>query len=211
MQMQLVAQDLAVRRGERTVFAGLSFAVPPGEALILTGPNGAGKTTLIRTIAGFLRPAAGKLELQAGDPDRSIGEQCHYVGHRNALKTNLTVLENVAFWQRYLSQDHSDLLPGQAGAALDTFGLLELSHIPAGYLSDGQQRRLCLARLQLTRRPVWLLDEPTAALDAASQGVLEAVIDRHLRAGGLAVVATHQPIDLSPQRELSLGAGAEDA
>lgn len=211
MQMQLVVQDLAVSRGERTVFARLSFVVPPGEALILTGPNGAGKTTLIRTIAGFLRPVTGKVELEAGDPNRTIGEQCHYVGHRNALKSNLTVLENVTFWHRYLSDDHSNLLPGQAGAALDTFGLLELSHIPAGYLSDGQQRRLCLARLLLTSRPLWLLDEPTAALDAASQGVLEAVVDHHLRAGGLAVVATHQPIDLSPQRELGLGTKAEDA
>ena len=209
MRTQLVVQDLAVRRGERAIFAGLSFAVPPGEALILTGPNGAGKTTLLRTIAGFLPPAAGRLELEAGDPDRTIAEQCHYVGHRNAIKSNLTVLENIAFWQRFLADGASARMPGHAGAALDTFGLLGLSHIPAGYLSDGQRRRLCLARLLLARRPLWLLDEPAAALDAASQGVLEAVIDRHLRAGGLAVVATHQPIDLSPQLELSLGANAE--
>lgn len=209
MRMQLVAQDLAVCRGERTIFAGLSFVAPPGEALILTGPNGAGKTTLIRTIAGFLRPAAGKLQLEAGDPDRTLGEQCHYVGHRNALKSNLTVLENLAFWHGYLGGH--DVVAGQAGAALDTFGLLGLSHIPAGYLSDGQRRRLCLARLLLAPRPLWLLDEPATALDAASHGVLEAVIERHLRAGGLVVIATHNPIDLSRQRELSLGAGAEDA
>jgi heme exporter protein A len=211
MRTQLVVQDLAVRRGERAIFAGLSFAVPPGEALILTGPNGAGKTTLLRTIAGFLPPAAGRLELEAGDPDRTIAEQCHYVGHRNAIKPSLTVLENIAFWHQFLADGGSGRVRGHAGAALDTFGLLGLSHIPAGYLSDGQKRRLCLARLLLTPRPLWLLDEPTAALDAASQGLLEAVIDRHLRSGGLAIVATHQPIDLSPQRELSLDAGAEDA
>ena len=190
-------QDLAVRRGERTVFSGLSFAVSPGEALILTGPNGAGKTTLIRTIAGLSSSRRRRARAGSWRSDRSIGEQCHYVGHRNALK-----IEHDGAGERRLLATisvagQSDRLPGQEGAALDTFGLLELSHIPAGYLSDGQQRRLCLARLQLTRRPVWLLDEPTAALDAASQGVLEAVIDRHLRTGGIAVVATHQPIDLS--------------
>jgi heme exporter protein A len=206
MQMQLVVQNLAVRRGERTIFAGLSFAVPPGEALILTGPNGAGKTSLLRTIAGFLHPASGTIELDAGEPERSIGEQCHYIGHRNAIKPSLTVIENITFWQRYLAEGDDDLLSGRAGVALDTFGLLDLSHIPAGYLSDGQRRRLCLSRLLLSYRPLWLLDEPTAALDAASQGVLEAVIDHHLRAGGVAIVATHQPIDFSPQRELSLGA-----
>lgn len=205
MQMQLVVQDLAVSRGERTVFAGLSFVVPPGEALILTGPNGVGKTTLIRTIAGFLRASAGGLELEPGDDaNHSIAERCHYVGHRNALKSNLTVLENIVFWERYLANTRP--LPGAAGAALDTFGLLGLAHIPAGYLSDGQKRRLSLARMLLTPRPLWLLDEPVAALDAASQGILEAVIDRHLRSGGLAVIATHQPIDLSLQRELNLAA-----
>ena len=209
MQIQLDVQDLAAIRGERTILAGLSFVLPPGEALILTGPNGAGKTTLLRTIAGFLPPAAGSIELEAGDPDRTVGGQCHYVGHLNAAKPNLTVLENLAFWHRFL--DGRNAVPGMAGAALDTFGLLGLSDIPARYLSDGQRRRLCLARLLLAPRPLWLLDEPTAALDATSQGVLEAVIDRHLRGGGLAIVATHQPIDLSPQRELGLGAGAEAA
>jgi heme exporter protein A len=207
--MQLVAQDLAVSRGERTIFAGLSFAVPAGEALILTGPNGAGKTTLLRMVAGFLRPVAGSVELDAGDTDRTLAEQCHYVGHRDAVKSNLTVLENIEFWYRFLGA--SQIVPGQAGAALDTFGLLGLSDIPARFLSDGQRRRLCLARLLLASRPLWLLDEPTAALDATSQGVLEAVIDRHLRAGGVALIATHQPIDVSPQRELSLRAGAEAA
>ena len=205
MQMQLVADELAVLRGERIVFSDLSFAVSAGEALILTGPNGSGKTTLIRAIAGFIRPAEGELRLEAGDAERTLGQHCHYVGHRNALKSSMTVLENIAFWRSFLARDNIDRLPGRDGAALDTFGLLELSHIPAGYLSDGQKRRLGLARLLLTRRPIWLLDEPYASLDAASQGVLDAVIDRHLWSGGIALIATHQPIDVASQRELRLG------
>lgn len=205
MQMQLAADQLAVTRGERFVFAGLSFSISEGEALILTGPNGSGKTTLIRVIAGFIRPAAGELRLEAGDAERTIGQHCHYIGHRGAVKTSMTVLENVAFWRSFLAKDSIDRLPGRDGAALDAFGLLELSHIPAGYLSDGQKRRLGLARLLLTRRRIWLLDEPYASLDAASQGILDSVLDRHLRAGGIAVIATHQPIDVSSQRELQLG------
>lgn len=205
MQMQLAADELAVTRGERIVFSELSFAVSEGEALILTGPNGSGKTTLIRAIAGLIRPAAGELRLEAGDPERTIGQHCHYVGHRGAIRSSMTVLENVEFWRSFLAKDSIDRLPGRDGAALDAFGLLALSHIPAGYLSDGQKRRLGLARLLLTRRRIWLLDEPYASLDAASQGILDAVIDRHLRSAGIAIIATHQPIDVSSQRELRLG------
>ena len=211
MQMQLAADALAVMRGERIVFSGLSFAVSEGEALVLTGPNGSGKTTLIRVVAGLLRPSAGELRLEAGDAERSIGQHCHYVGHRGAVKSSMTVIENLEFWRSFLAKDSIDRLPGRDGAALDAFGLLELSQIPAGYLSDGQKRRLGLARLLLTRRRIWLLDEPYASLDAASQGILDAVIDRHLRGGGIAVIATHQPIDVASQRELQLGGSGVEA
>ncbi|MFM9848978.1 MAG: heme ABC exporter ATP-binding protein CcmA [Hyphomicrobiaceae bacterium] len=209
--MQLAADELAVIRGERIVFSDVSFSVSEGEALILTGPNGSGKTTLIRTIAGLIKPSAGELRLDAGDAECTIGQHCHYVGHRGAVKSSMTVLENLAFWRSFLAKDSIDRLRGRDGAALDAFGLLELSPIPAGYLSDGQKRRLGLARLLLTRRRIWLLDEPYASLDAASQGILDAVIDRHLRTGGIAVIATHQPIDVSSQRELRLGAAAVEA
>ncbi|HVY41872.1 MAG TPA: heme ABC exporter ATP-binding protein CcmA [Hyphomicrobiaceae bacterium] len=203
--MQLRAKKLVVLRGERTVIAGLSFSVSSGEALVLTGPNGSGKTTLIRTLAGLTKPASGEIELDIQDAnDRSLAEHCHYVGHQNAVKASLTVAENAAFWWRFLADHPADRARGRAGAALDAFGLLELSHVPAGYLSAGQKRRLGLARLLTTHRPIWLLDEPTAGLDAASQGVLESVINRHLRSGGLAIIATHHPLDVSPQAELPL-------
>jgi len=208
--MHLVASDLTILRGERAVIPDLSFKVSAGEALILTGANGSGKTTLIRSLAGLLKPSRGTLRLEDGDARRSLAEQCHYVGHRSALKPALTVLENVTFWSQYFADDNHGRLPSSGGAALDSFGLRELSDIPAGYLSAGQKQRAGLARLLLTHRPVWLLDEPTASLDAASQGVLEAVIDRHLLAGGLAVIATHQPLDIVNQFELRLDAAMED-
>src|SRR5262249_34703399 len=146
-------------RGGRILFAGLSFMVEAGEALLVTGPNGAGKTTLLRTLAGFLSPEAGELRLQGGAAETSIGEQCHYVGHANAVKTGLTVLENAGFWSGFLAgpQDAQD----RFATALTTFGLEALRDIPAGYLSAGQRRRAGLMRLALARRPIWLLDEPT--------------------------------------------------
>lgn len=190
------------------MISGLSFVVSNGEALILTGPNGSGKTTLIRTIAGFSTPVSGELELDSEESERPLAEQCHYVGHQNAIKPSLTVAENIAFWWRFLADHPMDRAPGRAGAALDAFGLLDLSHVPASYLSAGQRRRLGLARLLLTRRPIWLLDEPTTSLDAASQGVLESAVDRHLRGGGMAIIATHHPIDVRSQRGLPLDAPA---
>lgn len=203
--MQLRAEKIIVLRGERAVIANLTFAVSGGEALVLTGPNGSGKTTLLRTIAGLIKPRSGVVDLDIDDADgRAVAEHCHYVGHQNAIKPSLTVMENATFWWRFLAEHPADRARGRAGAALDAFGLLELSDIPAGYLSAGQKRRLGLARLLVTHRPVWLLDEPTSSLDAGSQGILESIIGRHLRGGGLAVIATHHPLDIAPQVELPL-------
>src|SRR5262245_13971756 len=187
--MRLFADKLSASRGGRTLFSRLSFAVEGGAALLVTGPNGAGKTTLIRTLAGFLHPDAGQIRLDGAPSDRSLGEQCHYVGHANAVKPSLTVAENASFWGRFLGGARTRL-----DAALETFGLAALRDIPAGYLSAGQRRRLGLARLLLAERPIWLLDEPTAALDSAAQEVLAGAVNRHLAAGGLAIAATHMPL-----------------
>jgi len=213
--MQLIAEKLCARRGGRLLFAGLSFAVGAGEALLVTGPNGAGKTTLLRTLAGFMVPEAGQVRIDGGAAEAGIGEQCHYVGHANAVKPGLTVAENAAFWGGFLEGETGES-PAQArdrlAAALATFGLEALRDIPAGYLSAGQRRRAGLVRLLLARRPIWLLDEPTASLDQAGQDVLVGVVNRHLAGGGLAIAATHLPLALDRARGLHLGrAGAAAA
>jgi heme exporter protein A len=187
-------------RGGREVFRDLSFSVASGEGLMLTGRNGAGKSSLLRMIAGLLRIADGHLELTGGAPEREIAEQAHYLGHQDALKPSLSVLENLAFWTRYLGGE------GEPLTALERVGLGALAHLPAAYLSAGQRRRLSLARLAAIARPLWLLDEPTSALDAAAQAMLHELMRRHLSGGGIVIAATHQPLDLDAARELRLGA-----
>ena len=204
--MKLIAEGLTSIRGGRTLFAGLSFAVGGGEALLLLGPNGSGKTTLIRTLAGLLGPAAGSVRVDGGDAERSVGEQCHYVGHLNALKSSLTVEENATFWCRYLGGRHYGL-----DAALTAFGLAGMRDMPVAYLSAGQKRRLGLARVLLAERAIWLLDEPTVSLDRAAQEALARAVEGHLRGGGLVIAATHVPLGLSKARELHLGSTAEAA
>jgi heme exporter protein A len=202
--MRLVGTDLACVRGGRLVFTGVSFAVPGGEALTVTGPNGAGKSSLLRTLAGLLRPASGRLELDGGGADAPLAEQVHYLGHLDALKPSLTVTENLVFWLRYLGTGAE-----ATAVALDAVGLEGVARLPAGYLSAGQRRRLSIARLVGVKRPVWLLDEPTAALDLASQDRLAALMRDHLSGGGIVVAAAHGGIGLERTQELRLGgAGA---
>jgi heme exporter protein A len=201
--MKLMAEAVGVMRGDRMVVTHLSFAVEAGEALVLVGPNGAGKTTLIRCIAGLLKPSAGQIRFEGGQPERALGEECHYVGHLNGVKASLTVEENAAFWCRYLGGAAEQVEP-----ALATFGLVTTRDLPAGYLSAGQRRRLALTRLLLAARPVWLLDEPTVSLDRAARQTLTTVVDAHLATGGLVVAATHAPLGFARSRELQLGAAA---
>lgn len=206
MPLALVATELTVERGGREIVRALSFRADAGEALLLTGPNGAGKTTLIRAIAGFLPLAAGTLRLDGGDNERDFGEQCHYVGHVNAVKANLSVAENLAFWARFLGHDES-----RVDDALEAMALGDLAQVPAGMLSAGQRRRVGLARLMVAPRPVWLLDEPTVSLDSASVGLLARAVTDHCAAGNLAIAATHLPLGLAKARELRLGVALEVA
>jgi heme exporter protein A len=199
--MRLVASDLTCVRGGREVFARLEFSLTAGEALVVTGRNGAGKSSLLRMLAGLVRIAAGRLALEGGDPELSISEQAHYLGHQDALKPSLSVQENLHFWAHFLGT-------GAVAEALAAVGLDSLAELPAGYLSAGQRRRLSLARLLAVKRPIWLLDEPTSALDAASQARLADLMRRHLADGGLIVAATHGPLGLEPARELRLGEAA---
>lgn len=209
--MNLAVENLCVARGARMVIDQLSFSLSSGEAMLLTGPNGAGKTTLIRTIAGFLAPLSGSLRLDGGDPERDIAEHCHYVGHLNGIKGALTVQENLAFWARYLGSGDPAGEATRIEAALARFGLEALAGIPAAYLSAGQKRRAGLARLLVAHRPLWLLDEPSVSLDAASTGILASVVSEHAGAGGMVLAATHLPLGLSKTRELRLGQRAEAA
>jgi heme exporter protein A len=204
--MRLSAVDLACHRGGRDVFAGLSFAVAAGEVLAVTGRNGAGKSSLLRTIVGLVRIAAGKLTLEGGDPELTIAEQAHYLGHLDALKPSLTVAENLHFWAGFLGSGPTDIQPALAAVGLD-----ELADLPAAYLSAGQRRRLSIARLVAVKRPIWLLDEPTSSLDAAAQNRLTALIRAHLADGGLVMAATHGPLGLGGAPELRLDDAAAAA
>lgn len=199
--MRLAASDLRCIRGGREVFAGLSFAVAAGEALLIRGRNGAGKSSLLRMIAGLVRIAAGRLDLEGGEPEATLAEQCHYLGHQEPVKPSLTVAENLDFWTRYFGG-------AEGRAALDAAGLGTLHDLPAGYLSAGQRRRLSIARVVAAPRPVWLLDEPASSLDADAQGWLSGVMARHLTGGGIILAAVHGPAGLDGARELRLGADA---
>ena len=198
--MQLKADNLVCSRGGREVFAGLNFSLPGGEALVVTGRNGAGKSSLLRIIAGLVHIADGRLELDGGEADASIGEQSHYVGHQDSVKPSLTVGENLKFWARYLGAGERTI-----DHALQAVELAPLADLPAAYLSAGQRRRLSIARLVAVPRPLWLLDEPTSALDVPSQNRLADLMRSHLAGGGMIVAAAHGPIGLERARELKMG------
>nr|WP_209852200.1 heme ABC exporter ATP-binding protein CcmA [Rhizobium herbae] len=201
--MSLVVEDLSAKRGEDLIFHDISFVVSAGEALVVTGPNGSGKSTLLRVLAGLLAAEYGSVRLdgisfEIGHPR----ELCHYLGHRNAMKRELTVAENLSFWKSFMGD--SD---GGSGIGLEeateALGLGGISHLPFGYLSAGQQRRMAMAKLLVAYRPIWILDEPTAALDASADRLFAALVSRHLGAGGIVVAATHQPLGVEA-RELRM-------
>jgi heme exporter protein A len=196
------ASSLACERGGRTVFAGINFSLDGGEALVVTGRNGAGKSSLLRLIAGLLRIAGGRLALAGGADEATLAEQAHYLGHLDAVKPSLSVSENLQFWMDYLG-----VPPGApVEPALDAVDLAPLAGLPAAYLSAGQRRRLSIARLAAVIRPLWLLDDPTSALDTPSLERLADLMRVHLKGGGLVVAAAHGPIGLDAPQELKMGA-----
>ena len=193
----LSVENLALSRGGRALFAGLGFSLGPGGLLLLRGPNGAGKSSLLLALLGVLRPEAGTIDWHAEEPPK-----LHYVGHQAGVKTRLTLLENLRFWRN---------VNGETGigaeAALEEVGLGAIGALDAGYLSAGQTRRLALARLLVTDRKVWLLDEPLTALDAEGALLAVRLIARRLETGGAVIAATHD--DIAGMTEtLMLGAAA---
>ena len=200
--MRLVANELDGERGGETIFSGVSFSLSDGEGLLVTGANGSGKSTLLRIVAGLLPAAGGTVTLEGGEPDwPDVMAACHYLGHQNALKPALSVIENLAAWRDYLGEPHVPVTE-----ALEMVGLDEIGHLPLGYLSTGQKRRVAIARLLVSYRPVWLLDEPTAGLDRASDKQFAALMAAHLEDGGMILAATHLPLGLDWTHELRMGA-----
>lgn len=185
----LSVKELAVSRGGLRVLDGVSFDLDAGQALVLRGPNGIGKTTVLRSIAGLQPPVSGSVSMAA--------DSIAYAAHSDGLKTALSVTENLQFWSRLFGEGPIR----QALAALDLQGLADR---PAGTLSAGQKRRLGLARLLVTNRPIWILDEPTVSLDSASVQMFVAVLRAHLARGGAALMATHIDLSLPEGRELDL-------
>lgn len=191
------AEALSVARGGRVLFEGLSFAAEPGAYVEIRGGNGAGKTTLLRVLAGFLKPRSGAIIFErAEEPALAV----HFVGHQNGLKPTMSVTSHLRYW--------AGLFGGaaDAGAAAEKLGLSSLLERPARTLSQGQARRLSLARLVLAPRPIWLLDEPAAALDANGKAMLASIIDAHRAEGGVVIAAVHEALGPMPSETLTVGA-----
>jgi heme exporter protein A len=200
--LRLVASGLAVRRGPRFLFRGLDVSLSGGQVMQLTGPNGSGKSTLLRLLAGFSPPDAGTVGI-AGADEEAPGMFLHYFGHREGLRPALTARENLAFLAGLLGGDESRI-----AEALTRLGIARLIDLPVRVLSEGQRRRVALARLLVIDRPIWLLDEPLASLDAEAIATVSTLLADHAKTGGMALVATHQSLaatnatlDLAGRRE----------
>lgn len=204
--MRLIAENLGAERGGEPVFSGVAFNLGDGDGLIVTGANGSGKSTLLRVIAGLLPAVDGVIRLEGGSDEwQSVAEACHYLGHANAMKTALTVDENLRFWQEFSGEPRLEV-----EEALELVGLPQVASLPFGYLSTGQKRRVSIAKLLVCHRPIWLLDEPTAGLDAASERRFAGLMQSHLEDCGIIVAATHIPLGLEGVKQLHLGEKPSD-
>jgi heme exporter protein A len=188
---------LTAIRGGRVLFRHLGFRVEAGRLLCIEGANGVGKTSLLRMIAGFLAPAEGTIRLQTNDAEVIDGEErgkfVGWLGHHDAVKPQMGVGETLSFFARLYGG-------GDAEAAMETVGLTRLADLPGQYLSAGQKKRVALARLKLSRRPLWLMDEPLASLDVAGKKIAADLIAAHCASDGIAIVATHEALGIDCER-----------
>lgn len=189
--MRLVAENLSGERGDNLLFNSLCTSLKDGQALIITGPNGAGKSTLLRIIAGLLPASDGAVWLETEDGQEPVMAHSHYLSTLNAMKPALSVYENLKFWQDFHGSPLHDI-----DEALEIVGLYNIDHLPYGYLSTGQKRRVTIATLLCSHRPLWLLDEPTSGLDTHAQAMFADVMRQHLASGGMIVAVTHIALGL---------------
>lgn len=190
--LALRVENLGCTRGGRALFRDLSFRLGAGELLTLTGPNGAGKSTMMRIVAGLTPREEGSVVLEGAEPDAELAHHIHYHGHREGLREALTARENLTFATALLGGDAAAI-----PAALERMGARRLADLPVRVLSAGQRRRVALCRLITAPRPIWLLDEPLAALDVSGQVLVADLIGEHIGKGGAALVATHQPLAIT--------------
>ena len=200
----LTVEALTLARGGRTLFDGLAFTLAAGEAAVLSGPNGAGKTSLLRAVAGLLRPQAGAVSFSAVDgpleAEAARERRLHFLGHHDGLKSGRTAAEELGFWTRWLGGAEADRARAEAAFTLEPLLRLEVRR-----LSAGQRRRLSLSRLLAAPRPLWLLDEPMAPLDAQQRARFGEILAAHLAGGGLVLAAAHDPLPV-PARTIDVGA-----
>lgn len=201
--MSLSLQDISCVRGGRLLFSDMTFGLEKGEALFVRGANGSGKSSLLRLIAGLLYPASGKVKWAPEREDAPLQTQLHYLGHLDGLKPTLTVRETLIFWANMLGG------VGNLERAQNDWRLDRLMDLPCGVLSAGQRRRVALAQLSLTGRPLWLLDEPTGPLDDAGVDLVTGAVRAHCGNGGVAIIATHRSLDLSEAKTFDLSSGSQ--
>jgi len=198
MPVSVETKNLTCIRGGRVLFRNLAFRIDGGAVLCVEGANGTGKTSLLRMIAGFLAPAEGIIALQTNSAvvvdSEERGKHIGWLGHHDAVKPQMTVRETLQFYGALYGGD------GSVDAALDAAGLARLADLPGQYLSAGQKKRVSLARLLICKRPLWLMDEPLASLDTAGKKIAAGFVEAHCAGGGIAVVATHEPLGIDCER-----------
>ena len=194
-EVRVRAEALGITRGQRVLFQNLSFEAEAGAHVAVRGANGAGKTSLLRAMAGFLPPSGGAISFD-GAPDPALA--LHFLGHQNALKSAASVRSHVSYWAGLFGA------PSNLDGVLDRLGIARTTDLPARVLSQGQARRLALARLLIAPRPVWLLDEPAAGLDASGRAMLDGLIGAHCAQGGIVFAAVHEPLGVAPTQTLTI-------